>query len=152
MKVILAILSLSFVYASSFEYIDKYIASNHSQELNRADLSPEILRTEVTTAKALVETAKKRRLVAEHDDMDNSLYCVTDPTARQRVINDHDNKKFSQIEQAFDQRLEILNAIEQDFVKTPNAKDNIISSGNLQKAWQEILRIKVAAEMIIIAN
>lgn len=73
--------------------------------------------------------------------MKNSLDCLTDPTARQRVINDHDNKKFSQIEQDFDQHL-----------KTLNAQDNIITSGNLQKAWHEILRIKVAAEMIIKTN
>jgi hypothetical protein len=94
MKVILAILSLSFVYASGFEYIDEYIAINHSQELNRADLSPEILRTEVTDVKKLVETAKQERLAAELFDMKNSLDCVTDPTARQRVINDHDIKNF----------------------------------------------------------
>ena len=87
MKVILAILSVSLAYSSGFEnqdWFDQYLAINHSQELNRPDLSADFLHTQITEVKALVETAKQKRLAAEHWDMEDALALAANPGGRQR--------------------------------------------------------------------
>lgn len=142
MKVILAILSISLAYASGFESqdaLDQYIAINYSAELNRTDLSPKLLREEVVKTKVLVEVAKTTRLAAEHFDMENALAFTKDHIAQQRVTDNHDNKRFLEIEKAFDPHQATL-----------DAQDNIITAGDLQTAWYAILRVKVAAAELIL--
>lgn len=142
MKVILAILSVSLAYSSGFENqdaLDQYIAIHHSSELNRTDLSQEFLRAEVAKTKDLVEIAKKTRLAAERLDMDEGLDLAAGPIAKQRVVNDHNNKRISQIEQDCDKHLATL-----------DAQYNIITAGDLPTAWYAIFRVKVAADMIIL--
>lgn len=68
MKLFLVILSIRLAYCSNADFLDQYIAANHQAELNRT-LSAEFLYGQLGEVKALVETAKTKRIAAEHWDI-----------------------------------------------------------------------------------